>query len=196
MHPFTIRLSAFRAQLGAMVGETPKPGSGVLQPAAPEADAGMTYETFLAERNAKLATSDRQDELLDNSLITLSGGALGLALAFLHDHGSTTAALPYAIVGMAFFALCLTMRLGSIIASQKSISAHIDALDAWCRAAFKIGHPSEQILKMSRWASVTQWFNGASVAAFMVGAILTAAFVVENLASPPSATKRVQGESN
>lgn len=93
----------------------------------------MTYRAYLAERNQKLETSDRQSELLDKSLLTLSGGALGLTLTFLHDNGTAVDGLWWAVGGMILLGLSLLFALVSIVISQESISKHIDALDAWCR---------------------------------------------------------------
>ncbi len=81
--------------------------SSINTPSVVPVARGLTYRAYLSERKAKIALSEQQGEFLDKSLMTLSGGALGLTLTFLHDHGPVTVALPWAIAGMTFLVLAL-----------------------------------------------------------------------------------------
>jgi hypothetical protein len=75
-------------------GDSPGPS----EPVVPEPQ--MTEEEFWAERNAKIALMEKQGEFLDKTILTLSGGALGLTLTFLNDRSSETTAVWWAIAGM------------------------------------------------------------------------------------------------
>jgi hypothetical protein len=154
--------------------------TGAPRPVSDSAPA-MDRTEYLAERNAKLALSDRQGEFLDKSLLTLSGGALGLALAFLHDHNSKTDYSCFSYLGIAAFIVSLLAVLGSLYFSQHSISVHVDALDTWNNHGFVQREEFSKPVYENRWAAVTNKLNYIAGAAFLIGVINLSAFVVTNL---------------
>jgi len=160
------------------------------------APPGMTREEYLAERSAKIALSEKQGEFLDQWLLTLSGGALGLALTFLHDHGPVTVALPVAIAGMGLLVGTLISVLVSVAVSQRSISIHVDTLDDWCKSNFQREHESEKRLWQNPWAGLTLWLNRIAIGACIFGILLLSAFVVGNLPPHPKETPSMQKPGN
>ncbi len=162
-------LRALRAAAAAFGSRIPAPG-----------EAGRDeYEDFLKERDAKLSLSEKQGEFLDKSLLTLSGGALGLFLTFLHDHGPDTRLSWLSIVGLGALAASVLAVLGSVSASQRSISKHIDALDHWCEEGF----PTPRPLQGNLWVGATKWLNRCAIILFAIGVIAMASFVGNNLQS-------------
>ncbi len=143
----------------------------------------MTREAYLAERASKMALMEKQGEFLDKSLLTLSGGALGLTLTFLHEHDAASAGVWWAIIGMGMLVISLLGVLFSLNFSQRSISLHIDALDDWCRDNFPSGHHCQGIIHDSPMAKVTLVANRIATSTLVFGIIFVSVFVSLNLLS-------------
>jgi len=150
------------------------------------------YRGYLDERNSKTSLSERQAEFLDKSLLTLGGGALGLLLTFLHDHGERTTSQSYAIWGIALLIISVLSVLISVVMSQRSISRQIDALDDWCRSGFSSA--SEKPLQSNPWAGATLYLNRIAIFTFIAGVIAISSFVVLNL--QPAKGSEMSGQGN
>jgi hypothetical protein len=149
----------------------------------PLQSSGVTpeYEAYLVERASKLELSERQQQFLDQSLLTLSGGGLGLTLAFLHDHGAVTIRVWMAGIGIGSLILSLVAVLMSLYTSQESISSHVDALDEHCGAGFPKDRDASKRLQENLWARLTGNVNLVAGGAFLLGAIMLSLFVISNL---------------
>jgi len=156
----------------------------------------MTRDEFLAEREVKVALMEKQQQFLDQWLLTLAGGALGLTLTFLRDHDSAGSQPWLVATGMALLVLSILSVLTSIIFSQRSISLRIDALDSWCEGGFTSGHPSERDVKKSLWANLTGHANTISAVTLMGGLVSISLFVSINLFQPHGGTDNMQGNGN
>jgi hypothetical protein len=140
----------------------------------------MEYAAFLQERNAKIALSEQQSLFIDKSLLTLSASALGVTLTFLHDHASSDF-IWLATCGIALLTVSLGTVLGSLYASQRSISRHIDILDEWCAAGLLARTPHSERIRKIRMVKIAMWLNRSAAFTFGAGVIAVAIFVIENL---------------
>ena len=107
----------------------------------------------------------------DKAIMTLSAGALGISLAFVHN----VSLHPKWIVGLAaswgFFALSLAFVVVSLLTSQAELDRYLARLDAGDRS-----HGFS-------WTELLNWLAGF---AFLLGVVLLIIFAYENL-------KRVHG---
>jgi amino acid transporter len=149
----------------------------------------MDYKSYLKERNAKIALGEGQGKFLDQTILTLAGGALGLTLTFLHDHGPSEIAPSLSYLGIASLVLSLICVLVSLYSSQRSISQHIDTLDALCKNQF-IEDESHKRLQNNPWNGATLWLNRLAGISLIAGIILLAVFVSCNL---PAQTSKSEG---
>jgi len=147
------------------------------------AKRAVDYANFLAERNAKIGLGEKQGSFIDQSLLTLSGGALGLLLTFLHEHGTGLHRIGYAKAGVVLLILSLLSVFLSLYASQRSISRHIDALDDWCRAGLGVDDPQSRPLQTNPWRGATKVLNLIAGLGFLSGIVCLAFFVTSNLST-------------
>jgi hypothetical protein len=140
----------------------------------------MTYAVFLEERKAKVELEDSQAQFIDQWLLTLSGGALGLMLTFLHDYPPPL--IPWwAKGGMISLVACMAIVLLSLDFSQRSIRKHITALDEWCDASFAHNHASQKAVQRNWWAGATGYLNLIAMVLCIAGISILSIFVGSNL---------------
>lgn len=155
----------------------PNTATSAVQPPA----GAMDYDSFLIERNAKIILSEEQQQFLDKTLLTLSAGALGLMLTFLHNNREATAFLWSAYAGLLALVGSLLSVIITLLLSQQSISKHIDALDEWCRNDFVSDEKFSRPLQTNTWATATKCLNVVALTLFVIGALSLSGFVVGNL---------------
>ena len=165
-----IKLSFGRNENVESVGELP-----------PVDNRDALYETYLADRSAKIALGEKQSEFIDKWLLTLSGGALGLALTFLHDRGPVKAGswTWTAYAGVACLVLSIFLVLLSLLMSQLSIDQHIKAADTVQSGDSSL--EQNRVLQDSWWAKATGWLNWFAAGAFISGISCMAIFITNNL---------------
>jgi hypothetical protein len=136
------------------------------------------YEIYIAERNAKLALDAEQSKFIDSAILSLGGGSLALLLTYLH--GLSASPVWFGFVQFGAFALVLSimLSLGSVVASQYSITRYIDDIDAEADRNFD---PPMERSRMNRWVHATAWLNIAAFICLMIGIGGASLFAVVNM---------------
>ena len=91
----------------------------------------LTEATYLHERNFALEVAREQTKFIDQTVLTLAGGALGVSLTFLEKFTAPTGAVAPAYLLTAWSALTLSI-VGVLVGmhvSQFAIDKHIANLD-------------------------------------------------------------------
>jgi hypothetical protein len=143
----------------------------------------MDSETYLRERSFAAEVERDQTRFIDQSVLSLSGGALGISLAFVDKFiGASGAALPL------FLAIAWGALVSSIVAvlvgmhvSQWAIDRHIRDLERYSIAPTGTAFPSNP------WAKCTSVANAIASLLFIVGIICLLVFVYANYTSTPTA---------
>src|SRR5438094_5400289 len=120
-------------------------------------------------REQLLALEEKAQAAFDKTVVTLSGGALGISFAFIKDFLGTTAveAKPWLIGAWAAWVASLTASLASHYLSTFAIRRATKELDAGKEGDLARG-----------WDRAVVWFNGISGFLFLVGASAIGVFVV------------------
>src|SRR5437764_377392 len=107
----------------------PIPTMGELQKAPPHwcwiSCRNAFCERYAAARAAANSISADQSKFIDQTILTLGGGGLGITLTFLHDFVTVPAAPCLLYLGDGLLLLSIMAVLISLYTSQKSISDHI-----------------------------------------------------------------------
>jgi hypothetical protein len=150
----------------------------IVAPAAPPVDpddaAQIAYEASMREYRKSLeqleteATSD-----LDKTTVTLSGGALGVAMTFLKDVPATTPKWAVWILAAAMLALVVSLLgvLLSLMAARKSMRYELQCLD-------RKREKPEGEQDGGWWRSATETFNWTALVCCVLGIGALAAFFV------------------
>jgi hypothetical protein len=133
----------------------------------------LTYRNFIIEADQK------QQESFDKTVLTLSGGALGITFAFLKDIVGTNPIHPVLItLAWIFWGVSVSCTLISFFTSHLTLNKIIDHIDQNISADSiqKIYENSpEKSFKV-----LTNILNVTSAALFILGVILTAIFAFYN----------------
>jgi hypothetical protein len=91
----------------------------------------LSRDIYLQERNFALAVARDQTKFIDQAVLTLAGGALGVSLTFLENFVAATGAKQPGVLLTAWGMLTLSIVgvLVSMHMSQWSIDKHIQNLD-------------------------------------------------------------------
>ncbi len=153
----------------------------------------LDHDTYRDARAGWVGVSTEQQKFIDQTVLTLAGGTLGLSLTFLHDF-ATVPRLPWLLyLGGASLVLSIISVLASLHVSQHSIQGHIEDLDSAARAAFS--KASERFMErrfVNAAARFTQFVNRFASIALVVGIALVAIFAYMNLLQPKSETSFVE----
>jgi hypothetical protein len=139
---------------------------------AAETEEDLTY--LNPYRDHLVSARQKAQEDYDKTVVTLSGGALGVTFAFLEKViGKGPAATPEALfVAWLCWAASITSVLASYFLSRLSLHKAIDQVDS--------GEPPPR--KVGGWMRVaTETFNILSGVFFIVGVVMAAVFVLRNL---------------
>jgi hypothetical protein len=123
-------------------------------------------------RDQLLGTAEKAQELFDRTLLTLSGGALGVSFAFVKQFVGQTPMLdrPWLVTAWAAW-------VGSLVTSLLS---HYASVLAHERAIVDVDHDRDGKLgKALNWS--VRILNGLSLVGFLSGLGFMAAFVHQNL---------------
>ena len=92
----------------------------------------MDHKIYLEERNFALAVARDQTKFIDQAVLTLAGGALGVSLTFLENFVASTGVKQPGVLWTAWGMLTLSIVavLIGMHMSQWSIDKHIENLDA------------------------------------------------------------------
>ncbi len=130
-----------------------------------------------------LEAEQKAQEDYDKTLITLSGGALGISFAFVKDIvGNQSLNSPLLLMGAwLMWTISLTATLFSFYFSRRAIETEIVEIDAELS-----GQPSKPSTPKRRLStSLTSKLNGVSGVAFVLGVFAMGLFVMSNLGLLP-----------
>jgi hypothetical protein len=128
------------------------------------------YRTFL------ISADQKAQEDFDKTVLTLSGGALGISIAFVKDIiGSNPIEVSWALVwAWINWAASLTCTLASFYLSQQALRKSVQQVD------------SGQIYQETpggRFSKVTSITNGLGIVFFILGVVFIVLFAYRNLVS-------------
>jgi hypothetical protein len=148
----------------------------------PESPDGLDYERYAAARAAANSISADQSKFIDQTILTLGGGGLGITLTFLHDFVTVPAAPYFLYFGDGLLLLSIMAVLVSLYTSQKSISDQINQLDTAARNDF--GDSYTEFMKtpfVNASAKYTALLNKVAMITVTTGMFFLALFVSQNL---------------
>lgn len=134
-------------------------------------------KTYLEERKLLVELERSGSESFDKTITTLSAGALGLSITFIHEIAPTpqSETVGILIVAWSGFGLALLVTLFSLLSSQSAMRKQRDLLDQEYKGI-------QSLEGQTSWtAKVTNALNWSSIAFFTVGVIFLAMFTVKNL---------------
>jgi hypothetical protein len=123
-------------------------------------------------RRQLLALEEKAQAAFDKTVVTLSGGALGVSFAFVKDFLGTSPVMdrPWIVAAWITWVASLAASLTSHYLSTFAIRGAIHDFDAGKKPHLARG-----------WDGAVVFFNGASGLLFLVGAAAIGVFVVNNL---------------
>jgi hypothetical protein len=142
----------------------------------------LDYERYASARNAACSLHSDQSKFIDQTILALGGGGLGITLTFMHDFVTIPVAPALLYVGDTLLLLSILFVLTSLYVSQKSISDHVDDLDTAARNDF--GPVHTKFMKapfVNASAKYTAHLNTAAMASVTIGMMFVALFVFQNL---------------
>jgi hypothetical protein len=149
--------------------------TGSIPDGDPSPSPRLEREVYLQERRDLIQSEGEQTQSYDKSILTLSGGALGLSLTLIKEVVPTfapcTAWLLYS--GWACFVLSLLVTLTSFQLSIVAIRRQREILDAEHSAATTRGQRNTP-------ADFTAFLNWSSLVLFVAGAAALTLFVAIN----------------
>jgi hypothetical protein len=127
----------------------------------------MADTEYARHRERLLELHEKATQSFDRAIMALSGGALAVSIAFIHDVARDPRHTW--VVGLAWvsFAASLLAILGSFLTSEAAIVKMIGQIDA----------AAEEIER----GRVTDWLNRFAAGAFVIGTILLVAFAWLNV---------------
>ncbi|HEU5372108.1 MAG TPA: hypothetical protein VFU51_06940 [Gaiellaceae bacterium] len=119
------------------------------------------------ERKRLTDLHEKATDSFDRAVMTLSGGALGISLAFIHDVAPHPRHVWVLGIGWILFALSLLLILLSFLTSERAVVRMVTAMDA-----------GETAIARGRW---TDYLNWASAGTFVLGVGFLVLFAWLNL---------------
>lgn len=143
-------------------------------------------DTLLTQRKTLIDSQREAQRSLDNALITLSAGALGISLTFIHNISPQPVLVLLLVIAWVLFGAAVFCVLYSFRSSAKALKYHQVTVDERYRALLSHEIPRFEQLKMDRvsrekFARRTRRLNSIAIWAFSLGIILLGVFVVINL---------------
>jgi len=135
---------------------------------------GSELDSALVDYRATLVAAEQksQDDY-DKTIVSLSGGALGISMVFLSDIVGETApiAIWSVVTAWGFWAVSLTSVVTSYFFSRIALSKAIQQTDS-----------RELSTKVGGWASIaTKHLNSVSGVSFILGVVMLIYFVTKNI---------------
>jgi len=134
-------------------------------------------QTYFDERKLLIEGESQVASRFDNSILTLSGGALLLSMTFIKDVvvGDPVAIWLLITAWILLGATILEMLL-SLISSQKAYQKQLKNLDN----SAATNNDSEDC---NCWSEITRWLNRSSIFTFSIGIFFLGVFVITNMHS-------------
>lgn len=118
-----------------------------------------------------LKQADHMARDFDKAVMTLSAGALGLSIAFVHDLAPHPKFVAVLAVAWSLFATSLLAILVSYLSSQESLRQEMDAIDQ----GTVLSTPGGSL------GRVTFWLNAAATGTLISGAACFVVFAIINV---------------
>jgi hypothetical protein len=119
------------------------------------------------ERKRLLALHEKATDSFDRAIMALSGGALGISIAFIHDVAHNPRHKWVVGVAWAFFAASLLLILLSFLSSERASVRMVTQID-------------EDVDEIPR-GKVTDFLNWGSAGAFILGVVFLVLFAWLNI---------------
>jgi hypothetical protein len=149
-----------------------------------KSDAASQPERELYIAHAKQAWDDIQSstDSFDQSLLTLSSGALGLSLAFIKDIVPFKQAVwsKTLYASWIFFAACVVLTVFSFRLSIAAQNKHLEYL-----AKYYLERRQEYFNKKSVYSKILSVFTWLASAFFLLGLVCTVLFCLKNVGRIP-----------
>ena len=112
----------------------------------------------------------------DKAMLTLSAGALGLSITFIHNIAPNPQCINLLIISWCFFTIALLCTLSSFLTSQFGSRKQRKILDNYYK------DPSiDQAMQKNCYAVITNWLNIISLSLFIIGVFFMLFFSYSNL---------------
>ena len=141
----------------------------------PRTEPALDPKTYFEERKTLIEMEVRSAESFDKAMITLSAGALGLSITFLHDIAPHPRLIWLLWIAWGGFILSLLSTLLSFLLSQWACRRQRDILDSRSR------NEPQATEQPNRPAQATGILNWASIICFIAGVVFMAIFSIRNL---------------
>ena len=134
-------------------------------------------KAYLEERKLLIELEKSGAESFDKTITTLSAGALGLSITFIHEIAPTpdSETIWMLVAAWLGFGSALLATLFSFLASQSAMRKQRELLDQVYQG---IQNPKGRISWIAKATNTLNWF---AIAFFAVGVIFLALFTVKNL---------------
>jgi hypothetical protein len=150
----------------------------------------LRYNEYSKQRGELFKTNVELGGPYDQWILTLSGGAIALSLAFLEKIASHPEPNTLFLLGLAWFFLMVALLTGlvSLLTAQYSALRQIEILDAEYREWREQGEqgPMPKTPKPNRYAGLTDILNRVSAPSFVLGVLFLCAFAYANIPSAPA----------
>ncbi len=158
----------------------------------------LDFPTYKEERNRNVETLSRQAKFIDQTVLALAGGGLGLTLTFLHDLVITPPKwTPLLFLGSGLLILSIIFVLWSLHSSQAAIGLLISQMDE----AAKEAHDSVEMIFtdekfVNSHAKLTSRLNTWASGFVVAGIAAISIFAYVNLLTSPEDMKMKKIELN
>ncbi len=141
-------------------------------------DNQYRQELYKNTRDDLLKRQLSNSERLDNAILTLSTGALGLSLAFIKDIVPIKIAIYLWLLKTSWwlFGVSIVITLCSFVVSQLGINIQLKYAEE-----YYLNKKNEYLTKRNRFAKATDVLNYSSCAIFIMAIICTIIFVSLNI---------------
>lgn len=138
------------------------------------APGGQTQDPLKDYRTFLMTAAQKESAAYDQAVMTLSGGALGISITFIHDIAPAPKAGTIWLLGIAWCLLALSIAaiLISKLTSQWALRRAIRQVDEGTIGRQRPG---------ARFSAWTASLNVAAGTAFLLGVIFLASFTVTNM---------------
>lgn len=99
----------------------------------------LSYDVYQRERSSWNIVQNEQQKFIDQAVLTLSGGGLGLSVTFLRNYQKAPILLSLLFIGGALLVISMVGVLISLHFSQTAIRKLISALDTAAEQNFPLG---------------------------------------------------------
>src|SRR5216684_174847 len=158
------------------------------------------FEFFLRERTRLTSAKQEAAKSYDQTILTFSGGAIGLSITFLKEIAPRAQAPGLLYTSWIFFAVAMLATLYSLLASQRASEDFIADLEARYSSLVSVDKaeevtPAKEMLFVhhpSPFGSLVKWLNRLAALFFIVGVLFFGWFARQNWVSDGGIHEREQ----